>query len=1012
MGTTFGILGRTALLVGGSLREDWGRPRERAVLATLLVHAGRWVPIDTLINWAWPQDTLLPQNPVPTFHSYSTRIRRSLQRMPSPPTLEAGNGGYRLAVDKSLIDFYLFRSLITQARTHLREHNPKLATDSAKRALELWRGRPLDDLASEPANAWRTRVMHEWLSGNATLLDALVAVEEFDEVLVQLDDLQTEHPDDVRFASLRLSALRGLARDSDATAYFLATRRRLRADGDEQAAEHLRQHHDRLLLRAAKAGAHKAAAPNAGAAPGPPHTVSPRQLPHDVVDFVGRGDLLAALDKATTDRAGELISGVVIMDGMAGVGKTALALHWGHRTKHRFPGGQLFANLRGFSEGSAAPPSTVVDDFLIALGHPPDKSLTRRSREQLLSRLLADRRTMIVLDNARDTTHVKDLVPLLAGSLVLVTSRRRLSTLSALTGARRVRVAPMTDSEATDLLQVRIGDRGEETADYGPVARLCGGLPLMVTLLAEHITNQPASQLSVLAQRLDRRRLITDVGERGDGPANAQAFFSSSYQALAEPERRLFRLLGLHPGPAISATVAIACDGRSPTETRESLDVLVGTHLLQPETHDRYQAHDLIHEFAALCAESDETAAARHDAERRMFDVYLDATTRADRTLYPSRATAPALDSMTVVEPVTFADAADAKAWFDQERPNLVAAVCRAGTRGHFGHSWRLADALVTHLDMLGCHDDSRVVLEAAVSSANAAGHQEAEASSSVQLGVVYLVLGEHAAARRCFNAGLQFAEHEGNGRGQASALYQLGRLETAVGDFAAALELYRRCLDIAQRINDREAQCWTHCRLGATLRSMERHDEGLVHLHQAQFLAQQIEAKSAHATCLLEIGTVYRDRADLSTAAEYCEQALGIAEAIPDLGLTAQVCASLAELNSARGEVGTAMSFARDAARMCLQTRNVAGEARARDVLGDIQFANGDLDDAALTWRQAVGLYDYLGNTSRATVIRDKLDRVPASGVDLPQARPVPASPNGWVPGPGRERDDRAPST
>jgi hypothetical protein len=213
----FGILGRTALLIDGSLREDWGTRRERAVLTALLVHAGRLVPIDTLTEWVWPEGDPDLRNPVSTIHTYATRIRKWLQRLPTSPDLFAGAGGCRLEVDESLIDYHRFRAMIREAREHIRGHRPLDAAGIAERALRLWRGPPLEELHSELARAWRARVVHdEWLPAQGLLVEALLELGQFDEAIARLDDIHLDYGNDVTMAMFRLSALHGQARFSDA----------------------------------------------------------------------------------------------------------------------------------------------------------------------------------------------------------------------------------------------------------------------------------------------------------------------------------------------------------------------------------------------------------------------------------------------------------------------------------------------------------------------------------------------------------------------------------------------------------------------------------------------------------------------------------------------------------------------------------------------------------------------------------------------------------------------------
>lgn len=274
----YGILGTTALRIGDGFDEQWGSGRLRAMLATLLIHSGRVVSIDTLVDWVWPEGVDTPQSPMATFHTYATRIRATLRQLPQASNLRAVNGGYLLDVDKAAIDYSRFRALITAARTHARTDHHQQAADCAERALRLWRGRGLDDLGSEPAGAWRTRVLRdEWLPAIVLHIEALLALRRFDEALVRLDDLKTIGEDDLTLAKLRLSALYGQSRHLDATAYYLGKRRQFLDDADELAAKDFREHHEYLREHGASfdADARSTTPPHPSAYGGCPHCGMP-----------------------------------------------------------------------------------------------------------------------------------------------------------------------------------------------------------------------------------------------------------------------------------------------------------------------------------------------------------------------------------------------------------------------------------------------------------------------------------------------------------------------------------------------------------------------------------------------------------------------------------------------------------------------------------------------------------------------------------------------------------------
>lgn len=973
MDIIFGILGRTAVRLGDTFEEDWGTPKVQALLATLLAHAGRRVALDTLIEWAWPEEKPLPKNRAATFHTYATRIRRVLRRLPAPSTLHTGNGAFRLDVDRQVIDYQVFRSLADKARAHAREQRPEEAAEYAEQALELWRGRPLDDLNSEPAEAWRTRVLRdEWIPVNAVLLEALMDVGAADQVLARLNALPPEHSDDLPLARLRMSALHLLSRSSEATEYYFDVRRRRLDEGDTRTADHLRNHHEHLRAQSVAPPTQRSG----------PTVEPPRHLPRDVPDFIGREALMREMDQAATKPTGEMGSGVLIIDGMPGVGKSALAVHWAHRVRDRFTDGDFFINLNGFSDTGMVDRPAVVDDLLIALGHPPDESLNPRARELLLNRLMTNRRTLVVLDNARNTDHVKNLISVLPHSLILITSRQRLTSLSTATGARRIQVPPLPDREGAELLTRRLGAGARMKADAShELVRLCGGLPLVISILAEHLVTSDLPQDDDFTKHLDHRRIISDFGDDGDGSTMARTFFSWSYEALPKEERRLFRLLGLHPGPDMGIEAAAACDGRTTADVKRSFGILVGAHLLErPNVLDRYQFHDLLREFATYCAERDESPDVVRAAERRMIAYYLVAVTAAHHTLYPGHLTPPQLPLEKDVAPVQFVDAAHARLWFNRERTNLNAVIHLANAHRHHDLVWRLADTVATFLERHGQFDDSRIVREIAVKAASAVGDREAEASSQVGLGMVLATLGQPAEARRCLDAGLRYAEESGNERGQASTLYQLGTLELSTGAVDVASELFQRCLDIAQQTDDPEALCWSHASLGNALRALEDYDGAFLHLRQCEFHAQRIGDVSAHASSLSGLGAIYRDRGDHDTALTYCTRALALTEGLPDMAITAETHVILAEVSLGRGETDTAAAYVQQALDSCFRSHMLVVQANAWTVLGNIEWVKGDAVDAAAAWKRALTHYQRFGNTTRSAALQAKIDE--ASGL------------------------------
>ena len=927
-----GILGTTAFLLDGGPDDTWGKPRERAVLATLLVHANETVSLDELVRWVWPTDRPAPLLAGPTFDVYAARIRRVLARMPGAPELLIEDGGYRLVAAPDRTDLHEFRTVLAEARAQAAAR-PAQAIELVEQALWLWRGLPLADLVTEPARAWRERVLHdEWLGAHTVRVQALLDLDRHDSALAALDELQADFPDDLGLAKCRLTALYQRRRFADAIRYFLTTWHRLRDDGDEHTAHLLRQHNNAM----------------ADAYPAPllpePTTV-PRQLPDDVPDFVGRRQELAVLDQAGS-------SEVLVLDGPGGVGKTALAVHWAHRVRDRFPDGDLYLNLRGGQVEFAA----VVDDFLVALGQPPAPNLARRQRERLLRVLAAGRRILVVLDNAGAPDPVRRLAELLPSCLVLVTSRRRLS----LPVGRRIPVRPMSQESAAILLSVRAHGRIPEASR---LSALCGGLPLLVTVLAGQLTGKSPERLGELVTRLDRRRLLAAVGQETPRPAG-ESCLTWAYQALAAPERRLFRLLALHPGEDISAEAAYACDGRTPADTIRSLVCLVSANLLAPSDElDRFSRHDVLAEFATRCLDGEEAAEDVRAARERLLEHYIAATTSAARLACPG-------EPVLLDHVVPFADADEALTWFGRERFTLFAVLRDAFEEGWHDHVHRLADPMAALLARAGNTVESRTVRQLAADSARAAGAHEALALH--QLGTAHLLLEEHDAAEKCLLAAARMAPAD-DLRCGLSLSDALGQLAALRGDTAAALTFFRRGLAVAERANDLAAMCWLHCRIGQTLRLAEQVDDALGHLRDAVTTAPWADEPAAAAVSMAEIGGIRRDLGDCSAAFAYCEEALAIAESVPDLTAAALICATLSTIGWESRWFDKAVDYSRRGVLLLRGSQDLAAQAQAAAAHGDALYHSGEPHEADLMWRQAADLYEHAGFPVLAMRLRGK---------------------------------------
>ncbi|WP_285509474.1 tetratricopeptide repeat protein [Actinokineospora sp. NBRC 105648] len=948
------------------LHEDWAGPKPKAMLAALLLRPNRPLAADALARWVWTEAQRSPTRAASNLDTLASRIRKPLLRLPVFADLRGSSGTYRLDTDRAHIDFFQFRELAYAAGGHLRGGAHEEAARCAAAALELCRGRALEDLRSEVAAQWRTRFEHdELLPTHLTHLSALLALGRAENALVLLDDLQSEYSTNLALCRVRLSTLNNLGRGDEATEYYFTVRKWLLREGDDQAAEHLRRHFDSIKAKALVIG--HAPAQRADL------DYRPHRLPHEVADFVGRTTALEALD-AAVGQAGSPARGVIVLEGMPGVGKTALAVHWGHRIRSRFPDGELFLELNGFATEPALTHTAAVDSLLLWLGDEPAATASRGAREVRLSRLLTGRNTLVVLDNVRNSDQIRELLPLLADCLVVVTTRQSLDGLTASYAIRRIRVNILSTEDSERLLALRL-DPGADHGDPGDLVRICGGLPLAITILGENIAGY---RLAGRAERPDLRGLL-ELGANGDGQTSPHAIFAFSYRDLAAAVRRMFRLLGMHPGAEFSLAAAAACAGIAVPAARDMLAALVGASLLErSDAPDRYRFHDLIRESAQHLADTEEDTARRRAAERRVLRYYLASASAADRVLFPETDAAPQLDPDPQVAPTTFDGAGPARTWFDTERANLGAAIALAARAGHHDIAWRLPHAVCTDHERKGRHEDCRLAREIAVAAARICGEEEAEASSASDLGKLYLSLGRLDDAREQLESALRFCVRVGARHGESITLFHLGRLELLRGQPERGIRLFERCVELS-RFNNSSVLGWAHHQLGVAMTRLGRLNEALVHLRAAEHLALERGDLPAHANSLVGIGVVRRIWGDLGEAAAYCEQALEIAEDTADLALIAAARTELAQVECARGAVGTAEVSARRAVDLAEEIGHLALQARASDVLGNVLLRQGLVGPTARAWSNSVRVLDKLGDAVARRAVQAKLDALPA---------------------------------
>jgi tetratricopeptide (TPR) repeat protein/transcriptional regulator with XRE-family HTH domain len=688
----------------------------------------------------------------------------------------------------------------------------------------------------------------------------------------------------------------------------------------------------------AAGGAEKPATAGAGA------VTVPRQLPTRVPHFAGRAaqiaELDAVLDTAASDRAVGA-TGVVIsaIGGTAGVGKTALALHWAHRVAHRFSDGQLYANLRGFDAGSGTPadPADVLRGFLDALGvHPERLPADTDGLAALYRSVVAGRKMLVLLDNAADVAQVRPLLPASPECLVIVTSRRELAALAAREGARLVQLDVLSEQEANELLVTRLGTERACAEPWAvtELATLCARLPLALSVVVARAAAAPNLPLSSLAAELTELGGRLDALDVGDPAANVRTVLSLSYRYLPDSSARMFRLLGLHPGPDISAAAAASLAGVPMSQARSALRDLTRASLLMEVAPGRYAFHDLLRAYAA---EQATPAAGTANTTRRMLDHYLHTAHRAHQVLYPGRELIGLDPLVGGVTPETFGGKAAALAWLEAEYQVLLKVADAAARQGYDAHAWRLPVVLWTYHNVCGhWHDGTRI-------------HR--------------LAL---AAARR-----------NGDLPGQARALRGLGSFAMSLGSYDEAHE----CLTAAQaafrELGDDLGLARTDVIFSQTLECQGRHAEALAAMGDALRLSEsapdsrhmmlvRASALNGSAWNLVQLG-------DLSEARAFCLQAIELCQAIGYTPGEAGTWDTLGVVLQRLGLHGDAVPCFLRAVTLDREMGNRYDLAMVLAHLGETYVAVGDLAGAREAWDESLAILRALHHPA-AVAIRGQL--------------------------------------
>jgi DNA-binding SARP family transcriptional activator/Tfp pilus assembly protein PilF len=959
----FCLLGPLIVRSGGAV-VPIRQAKQRVLLAALLLAADRVVPVDALAEALWGSAT--PPSAQNTVRNYVKRLRDALGeagrvRISSQPR------GYLMRVSPDELDIRRFEVLLESAREAVRNGSWIRAADQASAALLLWRGEALADIDSDLLRQREvSRLAEMRLYAEEIRINAAVHLGRQAEVIGELRQHVSVNPLRERFHALLMLALYRDGRQAEALAAYQYAYRVL---ADELAAEpgiELRELHHRILTGEVAFGAPEPASALA--------REPPRQLPAAVGSFTGRAAELAALTGMLDAQPPARPPAMVIsaIGGTAGVGKTALAVHWAHEIAGKFPDGQLFVNLRGYDPDRLMSVADALAGFLRALGVPgqdipPDVD----ERAALYRSLLAGRRMLVVLDNARSGEQVRPLLPSTSTCAVVVTSRDALAGLVARDGAIRLDLDLLPLDDAVGLMRVLIGQRVDAVpAAARALAERCSRLPLALRVAAEWAAARPGVPLAALAEELAGQRRLDLLEAGGDPRTGVRAVFSWSYRHLEPVAARGFRLVSSHPGPDLDLYAAAAVAGATLEEARRAADLLVRANMIQSAGPDRYGLHDLLRGYARELSAAEDTADERRSALTRLFGHYLYTAATAMDTLYPGerhrrpRIPAPA----TAVPPL--ADPAAARTWLDAERANLIAVAAYTASHGWPGHAVPLAATVFRYLEVEGHYPEAVRIIAHARRAARDSGDLAAEARALSDLAVIDLRQSRFQQAETNLRQAFGLYRQTSDSAGQARALGNLGIALFQQGRYTEASDRDEQALAQYRKAGDRFGEARMLNNLGLLDLRMGRYERASDRLRQAGSLGAETSNWAIMSQSLVNLAHVDVRQGRYEQAGDRLREAQAISDDTSNVAMTAGglVCLGLIDLREGRHE--HAASRFRQALKLSREAGDRCGEAEALHGLGEVFLITGQTDRAIARYHAALDL---------ASAIDDKYEQARA---------------------------------
>lgn len=970
----FRVLGPVEVL-DGDRSCSAGTLKEQLILSILLIAAGRIVPVEDLAERVW--DDQPPDRVRETIQVYVSRLRRNLRAAGDQVGLIRSSpaGGYRIDVSPNQVDVRRFEQLLNSARVAAAELDPERARSLLCEAEELCSGTPLESLTGEWAQATR-QALNERLRAAVLMrieLDMRLG-DRNDHVISELTAITGTGSIDQKAIGLLMLALNNAGRQDDALATYRRAGARLRAELGVGPRAQLEAIHQRILrgepMVTPSSALHESAGP------------APDTLDRDPQLLIGREEELSELLASVAEGLETGKHAVIYaLDGMAGVGKSALAVRAAHRLRVHCSGGFLEIDLRSHDPHQPPlEPREALIQLLEAVSTPASQLGAAGSVDALAAlwrRRGSGRQLLLLLDDALNAEQISPLLPTAPGSIVLITSRRRLS---GLVDARQHTVQPLSDASTSTLLS-RITGR-DFTAQREHLTRLSshfGGLPLAIVVAAAHLRARPAWSLGDLVERLTTTTAAVD-DDKLTGPVHAA--FAMSYRALSKAHRTLLRRLAAHPGQDIGIHAAAVMAVMSRGEADLALDVLVEHHLVIETARHRYRLHDLVRAFALLQAQHELDTGPAQDAVHRVLEFYLATATRAENVLRPYRrvlntAAISSLDD----DPVAFDTHDAAQAWLDSEAANLTAGAAYAHERGWHRQASLLPYALAQHLDRHGhwqqAVDTLRKAIEAEAAERGDAPCSQVTAQLMTDLAAAHIRTSDPDEASVCAAGAIEIWRACGDEQGEADALIELGRARWYARQPADAADAYEGAADLCRRIGDQRGQAVAGYHLGIIQFELGHHDAAFVQARQALKSARLLRDSTLQCDVMAALGEMYRLTGQDEQALHYFGQARVLADRQRDPHTIAVLVSNMGAVQDRIGDHDAALASLETALRIFRSLGDRRNEIDAMVYLARALTRVRDYETSLARLKQAAVLAEHIRDPLRHAYIHLEAGRL-----------------------------------